>query len=62
MRGAVVLSGYASPMYDDLYRGWQRIERAALADGAKVRTEVLWLSPRCPSADLFEAANVEIRG
>lgn len=57
LRGAVVLSGYASPLYDGLYRDWQRIERAALADGARERTEVLWLSPRCPGADLFEAAN-----
>ena len=57
LRGAVVLSGYASQLYEDLYRDWQRIERTALADGARARTEVLWLSPRCPSADLFGAAN-----
>lgn len=47
LRGAVVLSGYASPLYDELYSGWQRIERAALADGASPRTEVLWLSQNC---------------
>lgn len=55
LRGAVVLSGYASRLYDDLYRGWHRIERASLADGARPRTEVLWLSPRCHVNDLFVA-------
>lgn len=56
LRGAVVLSGYASPLYDDLYRGWQRIERATHADGARPRIEVLWLSKKCGPVDLFEAA------
>ena len=55
LRGAVVLSGYSCPLYAGLYRGWHRIERAALADGARPRTEVLWLSPRCPAVDLFGA-------
>jgi DNA adenine methylase len=56
LRGAVVLSGYASQLYDELYKDWQKIERHAMADGARARTEVLWLSPRCPSADLFNGA------
>lgn len=43
--GAVVLSGYACPLYDDeLYPDWMRVEREALADGAAKRTEVLWLN------------------
>ena len=53
LRGSVVLSGYASPLYDSLYRDWQRVERNALADGARPRTEVLWISPRCQYADLL---------
>ena len=45
VRGMVVLSGYPTPLYDeDLYRGWTRITREALADGARKRTEVLWLN------------------
>jgi DNA adenine methylase len=41
----VVLSGYPSPLYqDDLYQGWFRVQRTALADGTKRRTEVLWLN------------------
>lgn len=41
--GMVVLSGYRSKLYDELFAGWERVERRALADGAKERTECLWL-------------------
>lgn len=50
-RAAVVLSGYASPLYDGLYDGWHRTELTAwtgngIRDGATrtdgERTEVLW--------------------
>lgn len=44
LQGKVVLSGYPSPTYDDALSGWRRIQRAALADGARKRTEVLWLN------------------
>lgn len=47
LKGAVVLSGYPSPLYDERLAGWKRIERPALADGARERTEVLWLNPAC---------------
>ncbi|MCP5075527.1 MAG: DNA adenine methylase [Rhodobacteraceae bacterium] len=47
LRGMVVLSGYASLIYDELLSGWQRVEKPALADGARKRTEVLWINPRC---------------
>lgn len=49
-RGGVVLSGYHCPLYDELYCDWQRVERRALADGARERTEVLWMNPRAASA------------
>lgn len=43
--GMVVVSGYASDLYDcELYRGWHRVTKASLADGAAKRTEVLWLN------------------
>ncbi len=45
LRGAVILSGYPSPLYDELYGDWRRVERQAHADGARDRVEVLWLSP-----------------
>lgn len=43
--GMVVLSGYASPLYEDLYGDWDRVDKEALADGARPRIESLWLSP-----------------
>lgn len=44
LRGMVVLSGYPSDLYDELFRDWTRINRSALADGARPRTECLWLN------------------
>jgi DNA adenine methylase len=46
IRGAVVISGYATRLYDEALVGWRRLTIAALADGAAKRTEVLWLNPR----------------
>lgn len=49
--GMVVLSGYPCPLYDeDLYPDWMRVERKTLADGAKERTEVLWLNASAEAA------------
>lgn len=45
LRGMVILSGYPSSLYDERLRGWKRVQRAALADNAKPRTEVLWINP-----------------
>jgi DNA adenine methylase len=45
VRGMVVLSGYDCPLYRGLFGDWQTVRRAALADGARERTEVLWLNP-----------------
>ena len=50
LQGMVVLSGYPSALYDDALTGWRRVEREALADGARKRTEVLWLNPACMTA------------
>jgi DNA adenine methylase len=48
--GMVILSGYPSGLYDELYAGWARIERESLADGARKRTEVLWCNEACADA------------
>lgn len=45
LQGAVVLSGYPIEIYDAALSGWARLERQALADGARARTEVLWINP-----------------
>lgn len=51
VQGMVALSGYASDLYDrELYPTWERLERAHLADGARQRTEVLWLNPAATTA------------
>lgn len=45
VQGMVVLSGYPCELYDgELYADWHRHERKHLADGARERTEVLWLN------------------
>jgi DNA adenine methylase len=51
LAGMVVLSGYACELYDrDLYAAWERHERETVADGAKKRTEIVWLNPACAAA------------
>lgn len=45
VKAAVVLSGYPSPLYDDLYKGWDRHSFAASTGQGgswESRTEVLW--------------------
>ncbi len=54
--GAVVVSGYPTALYDVALAGWRRIERPSLADGARPRTEVLWLNERACERRLFGAA------
>ena len=46
LTGAVVLSGYPSALYDELYGDWVRIERPGQVDNAKKRDtiECLWIS------------------
>lgn len=44
VKGYVVLSGYDCPLYNELFAGWHRSEKATFADGARERTEVLWLN------------------
>lgn len=50
LQGAVVLSGYFTSLYADALSGWRQIEKAAHADGARDRTEVLWLNPQACAA------------
>lgn len=49
LTGGVVLSGYPHPLYDGALGDWRRIEREAFADGARRRTEVLWLNRHAAS-------------
>lgn len=51
-KGYVVVSGYACPLYTDLYEshGWNRVDREAQTNSGGKRIESLWLSPRTWSA------------
>lgn len=60
-RSAVVVSGYPSPLYDELYAGWHRLELPAwtgngIRNGATKtdghRTEVLWSNRPFPGEHL----------
>ncbi|KKX24339.1 DNA adenine methylase [Rhizobium sp. LC145] len=44
-RAMVIISGYPSELYDSAMKGWHRVETKAHTDGAKARTEVLWINP-----------------
>lgn len=50
--GMVAVSGYACPLYAELYeaRGWKRADRVARIDGGGSAVESLWLSPRTAEA------------
>lgn len=55
-KASVVLSGYASPLYEELYEGWHRYELKAPPNLAKTETqnEVLWSNvPLGDQASLF---------
>lgn len=43
LKGTVILSGYMNDLYKEKLNGWEVFEKAALADGARPRTEVLWI-------------------
>jgi DNA adenine methylase len=57
-RAAVVLSGYDSPLYAELYEGWNRAEISVFTgnsgEGHRRRTEVLWSNRPFPQGQLFD--------
>ena len=55
LAGAVVLSGYRCPLYDELFGDWDRVERTTMADGARPRLECLWLRNVTVTPTLFTA-------
>jgi DNA adenine methylase len=50
-KGAVILSGYDSGLYNELYKGWTRQYRTDQTDSHERKTEVLWMKGVEP--DLF---------
>lgn len=50
--GYAIVSGYACPLYSELYEahGWQRVDKEAQTNSGGKRIESLWLSPRTVEA------------
>jgi DNA adenine methylase len=44
LKGMVAISGYSTDLYNDHLGGWRRVDFKALADGARERTECLWMN------------------
>jgi len=49
VRGYVALSGYDTPLYRELYKGWTSDSCYAIDGGGSRRTELLWLNPQASS-------------
>ena len=50
LEGMAVVSGYASPLYDEALKGWRRVTRIASDHARQRREEILWISPRAVEA------------
>lgn len=65
-RAAVVLSGYPSPLYDELYAGWDRVDLAARTNQGgtdNARTEVIWCNrPLGAHRSLFDLDDFPSQG
>jgi DNA adenine methylase len=58
LRGAVLLCGYPSQLYDDALRGWQRNQRTARTDGGQ-RIEVVWTN-RAAGVSALKESNGDV--
>ena len=45
VKGMAILSGYDNSLYNNSLPDWFKVERKALADGARERKETLWVNP-----------------
>lgn len=53
LKGTVIICGYESNLYADLFKGWRLVKRKAYADGAAERTECLWINRKAQNT-LFQ--------
>lgn len=51
-KGPVVISGYASDLYNDMLKDWQREERINYAQNAHRRHEFIWYNRQAPETQL----------
>lgn len=49
IKGMAVISGYESDLYKSLFIDWVKVSKSTMADGAKKRTECLWLNQKASS-------------
>ena len=52
-KAKIMISGYASEMYDDMLTGWRRKEFRSHAEMGSKRTEVVWMN--------YESGQMELR-
>ena len=55
IRGMAVVSGYESPLYSNLYKGWTVFGRQYRKDRGGVSTECLYVSPNAVFNELLFA-------
>lgn len=63
LEGYVVLSGYATDLYNDTLRGWQTHTteaRISAGRGTAIRYETVWLNPACAEALARESIQPEL--
>lgn len=44
LSGTVILSGYDNDLYNSILVDWHKVYRKSFADGARERTEVIWMN------------------
>lgn len=60
VKGMVLLSGYQSPLYESLFKGWRCITKETRTNGNNEATECLWISPNADDVGnlpLFSTTN-----
>lgn len=53
LKGMIILSGYTSNLYEQLYSDWKKISKSTTAQNGKRRFECIWLSPNINGNKLF---------
>lgn len=53
VKGMVIISGYGSVLYDELYQDWRCVKNNAKTQTGSKRIECLWLSPNIKNNSLF---------
>lgn len=63
VQGMVIISGYKSDLYEELYDGWRCVEKSTTTNGNSAAIEYLWISPKAdevnklPLFDLLSHGN-----